>query len=482
LFIAEKETELHDLSVKLCLYNTERQKYCDELYLSAKQKLKEKGAYGNVIMLSDENWNAGFIGIVAARLAEEFKRPTLLFVHNGNLLKGSARSIDNVNIFNMLKACSAYIEEFGGHAQAAGINVHPDKFDDLERALNQEIAAAYTAEDFEQKIYYSEKISAPVSEKFAHELMMIEPCGVGHRRPLFYVTAEKCNAKPLKFASQHLSVRNEFVDLTYFSGLKNLKILTSDVEKQIVFELGVSHFKGREYVKGSVRDILYDGATGKAVSETIFSNAVQRAYATPIGVDAVALTTEEIKNLIAKKREECAYGLCLVASDRRTLRAYEDLENLGCDLFDFSTKNVANTLIVSPAVDVDFSGFKDVVFLDTPSDFNIASLQGRQVFVNKDICGYTMFSSLVTGRDELLEIFSALRREINQLDGNTAEEVAIACGALGFAKRDFIFAINVFKELGLVAFADGRLTVYRGIKADLNDSLIYRKVCALKNA
>jgi len=481
LFISEKDAEIYELSTRLCAYNLERQKCCDELYASAKAKLQAKGAYGNVIMLSDESWNAGFIGIVAARLAEEYKRPTLLFVHNGNLLKGSARSIDNVNIFNMLKACSEYIEEFGGHAQAAGINVRPDKFDDLERALNQEITATYTAEDFEQKIYYSEEITSPISEKFARELMMIEPCGVGHRRPLFYVSAEKCNVKPLKFASPHLSVRNEFIDLTYFSGLKHLKILSSDVEKQIVFEVGVSHYKGRDYIKGTVRDILYDGTTGKAVSESIFSNAVQRSYASPVGVDAIELSTDEIKALIKRKREECAYGLCLIASDRRTLRAYEDLQDLGCDLFDLSSKNVANTLIVSPSVDTDFSGFKDIIFLDTPSDFNIASLGGRQVFVNKEICGYTMFVNLSTGREELLEIFSALRRDINQLDGNTAEEVAIACDGLGFEKRNFIFAINVFEELGLVAFADGKLTVYRGIKADLNNSAIYRKVCLLKN-
>ena len=481
LFISENDREIYELSARLCAYNIERQKCCDELYASAKEKLKIKGAYGNVIMLSDESWNSGFIGIVAARLAEEYKRPTLLFVHNGTLLKGSARSIDNINIFNMLKACTEHIEEFGGHAQAAGINVRPDNFEVLEDALNREIAKTYTAEDFEQKIYYSQEITSPVSEKFAHELMMIEPCGVGHRRPLFYVSAQKCNVKPLKYASPHLSVRNEYLDLTYFSGLKHLKILSSDVEKRIVFEVNVSHFKGREYIKGLIKDILYDGTTGRSVSESIFANAVQRSYATPIGIEPVQLSTQEIKALITQKRRECNYGLCLIASDRRTLHVYEDLQDLGCDLFDLSSKNVANTLIVSPSADVDFSGFKDIVFLDTPFDFNIASLRDRRVYVNKDVCGYQMFSDLSTGREELLEIFSALRRDINQLDGNTAEEVAVSCDGLGFEKRNFIFAVHVFEELGLVAFSEGKLTVYRGIKADLNHSSIYRKVCLLKN-
>ena len=265
LFTADNETEIHDLSARLCAYNIERQKCCDELYVSAKRKLLQKGAYGNVIMLSDENWNAGFIGIVAARLAEEYNRPTLLFVHNGELLKGSARSIENVNIFNALKNCSQYIEEFGGHAQAAGINVRPEQFDELERALNEEIGNAYSPEDFQQKVYYSEEIDEPFSEKFARELTAIEPCGVGHRRPLFYITADACVARPLKFASPHVAIKSEYIDLTYFSGLKHLKILESDVRKQIIFEVGVSHYKGREYIKGIVRDILYDGKTRRRV-------------------------------------------------------------------------------------------------------------------------------------------------------------------------------------------------------------------------
>ena len=52
--------------------------------------------------------------------------------------------------------------------------------------------------------------------------------------------------------------------------------------------------------------------------------------------------------------------------------------------------------------------------------------------------------------------------------------------SMGFDRREFIFALNVFEELGLISFADGKLTVYRGVKADLQNSGIYRKVCHLQ--
>ena len=480
LFVSENEGEIYDLATKLCMYNTERQKCCDELYTSAKKKLLEKGAYGNVIMLSDESWNTGFVGIVAARIAEEYNRPTLLFVHHGEMLKGSARSIESVNIFNALKNCSEHIEEFGGHAQAAGVNIRFDKFDELERALNEEIGNTYTPEDFEQTIPVSEEIDAPFPEKFARELVKMEPYGVGHRKPLFSISAGACTARTVKAMSPHLSVKSDFIELMYFSGAKNLKIIESDVQKHFIFEINLSRFKGREYIKGYVKDLLYDGRTGRETVESIFANEIARVGSGDVGVEKIELSTAAIKELIEAKKEECAYGLCLIASDRRTLKFYEGLEGLGCDLFYPSSRNLSNELIISPSADADLSGYRDIVFLDNPADCNIASLAGRQVFVNREICGYKMMEKLDVRRESLLDIYSALRREVNSLYGNNSEELALACDSLGYDTKQFIFALRVFEELGLVAFADGRLTVYRGVKADLFDSPVYRRVCALQ--
>lgn len=480
LFISENEKEIYDLSTKLCAYNIERQKCCDELYLSAKQQLLKKGAYGNVIMLSDESWNAGFIGIVAARIAEEYNRPTLLFVHNGGMLKGSARSIENINIFLALKACSQYIEEFGGHAQAAGINITVDNFDNLERALNEEIANTYSPADFEQTIPVSEEITSPVSEKFAKELAKMEPYGVGHRRPLFSITAGACTTKPVKEMSPHLSIKSDVIDLMYFSGAKNLKIIQSDVKKTFVVEINISKFRGKQYIKGYVKDLLYDGRTGRNAAESIFANAIYRGRIESVVSQPAYLSTAEIVRLIAEKQAECAYGLCLIASDRRTLKFYEGLENFGCDLFYPTSRNVSNHLIVSPAVDADLSGYQSFVFLDTPSDYNLTALAGKKIYVNREICGYKMFEELDTSREGLLSIYAALRKEANALYGSTAEELAYSCDGLGYDIKQFIFALQVFEDLGLVSFSGGKLIVYRGVKAELMGSPIYRKVCALQ--
>src|SRR5699024_8902781 len=150
--------------------------------------------------------------------AEEYSRPVLLFVQNGDMMKGSARSIESVNIFDALKNCSVFIEEFGSHAQAAGVNVRTENFSRLEEALDGYIGEKCTPEDFIPKLYVSEEITSEVSLKLAHELNALEPYGVGHKKPLFYLTARALNARPIKNKSPHILIKTDYIDLMYFNG------------------------------------------------------------------------------------------------------------------------------------------------------------------------------------------------------------------------------------------------------------------------
>ncbi len=220
LFNESDENKIFDLSAKLTAYNLERQKYCDKLYLSAKQMIKSSDKIGKIILLCNENWNSGFVGIVAARLADEYLRPVILFVKNGDMLKGSARSIDSVNVFEALKACGQYISEFGGHSQAAGVNVTADNFDNLYNALENYMTERYTAEDFIPTVYINGLLTNEYSLKLVKELEMLEPCGVGNRRPMFMTEENSLNVRQLKPESPHLVIKNPKIELMFFGGFK----------------------------------------------------------------------------------------------------------------------------------------------------------------------------------------------------------------------------------------------------------------------
>lgn len=481
LFLTETQSEVFSLSAKLCEYNIERQKRCDMLYESAKEKLKKRGAYGNVIMLYDENWNSGFVGIVAARLAEEYCRPAILFVKNKESLKGSARSIESINIFDALRNCDEYIDEFGGHSQAAGVNISEKNFPLLEDALNKYIGDTYSPEDFIPKIVISEEITSPFSAKFARELNMLEPYGVGFKKPMFSMKAGACQAREIKPHSPHIIIKSEYIDLMYFGGIKQLKLLESDIEKEIIFECNLSKFKGKEYIKGFVRDVVYDAMSGNNVSAGIFANTISRLGCKMPRITPNYLSFEETSDFIKNRVKECAYGLCLIASSRKVLKRFGDLRVKNIDLFTPSAKNVANTVLISPYPDTDLSAFNCIVFLDQPTDFNIACLDGKEIYVNKDFCGYGGFVERInTDRTYLLGIFSAVRKEAGKLSGRNCEETARLSPWLGFDVYELTFALSVFEQLGLLSYSGGKIEIYRGVKADLNDSSIYTGISKLK--
>ncbi len=472
LFTTDDEEEIATLALSLNAYNTERQRCCDELYAQAEAQIAEEGAYGNVVMLAGEKWSAGFVGIVAARIAEEFARPTLLFVRRGESFKGSARSIENVNIFEALKGCAQYIEEFGGHAQAAGVNVSEQNFEALRAALNEYIGARYTREDFRPTI----AVAGEGTEDFvavAHELSALEPCGMGNRRPLFTVSAKRVACAPLKPLSPHLSFNLGGMDLVYFGGIKDMALLRSDVEKQIVFEYNVSKFRGKEYVKGFVRCVLYDGASGEEIELDALENCLKNLEYSQQG--ATFLPQEALDRLLGEKISACDYGLCAVVYDRKSLARYPSLKAIPTEIFTPSSGSLLNTVVFAPSQDCNLAGFREVVALDAPAAFPCT---GRAaLYAPADAPAMSALARVDCSRETLLGVFAALKRA----EGCAAEGYADFARRMDFnvSRETVVFALAVFEELGLISTGDV-LRIFRGKKTDLANSRIYVAVRSLK--
>ena len=476
LFTSTDSKEIFDLSAKLTAYNTERQKYCDGLYASAKQKIKEKGAYGRVIMLWDEEWNTGFVGIVAARLAEEYARPALLFVKNGDMLKGSVRSVESINVFEALKACDKLIAEFGGHAQAAGVNIEIKNFDKLEEELNEYLSKHYSPADFEHTAYISGKLERGYSERFARELEMLEPYGVGNRRPLFVIEEEASEANPVKPLSPHLSIKSDKIELMFFGGAKFSFLLESGAPKSYVFEYNVSKFRGKEYVKGYVRDVITDREAGKYCGDEIAVNNLLTLARPEADCKITGKTHEEIDSMLDGG---VSYGTLYIASDYHTLSHYKNIYKLPVELFTLSSGNLADTILLSPRPDSDLSGFKNIVFLDSqPQGVRFASLSGKDIIMCSDLCGYNYLKSVTAKREELLKIFSAVSAKSGMIFATDSGEIALK-SEICPSKVQAAFALEVFRQLGLISFAEGKFKLFRGVKTELTNSELYNIVCGI---
>ena len=466
LLTSENEAEIYDLAVKLNAFNAERQQVCDEVYKSAKLRLAEGGAYDDAILLYGEDWSQGLIGIVAARLAEEFNRPVILFAEKDGLLKGSARTVESVNIYEALRACADCLEAFGGHAQAAGVTVRKEKFEALRAAMNGYVRTHYSREDLQPVIAVSAEGAPDLA--LAKELEKLEPCGVGNKRPLFACTAGSVAAGRLKEGSPHVSFRAGGAELVWFGGGRSLDLLTSDLPKTVVFECGVNRFRGSESVRGIVRDVLCGEGSGAELYA--FRSRLRALLSPPVRVQAVYEGEEALKARILAAQERCKYGLLLIGGER-VPAAFEGVcKELDRGLFRLAAQNVGNALLLAPACDEDLSLYRDVVFLEQPPAFCLPSLEGRTVYVNAD-APCTLAAGLDPSREGMAAVYRAIRAGCA---GEGSAEAAVR--QKGIAPRQFVFAAEVFLELGLVRAAGGCLRAVPGKKSDLAKSAIYRAV------
>lgn len=474
LFLSDEEKDIYNSSVRLSAYNTERQSSCEELYLSAKLKLKEKGVDGRVIVLWDESWNSGFVGIIAARLAEEYCRPTLLFVKNGGMLKGSARSIDGVNVFEALKSCSSLIAEFGGHSQAAGVNIVEENLDELERQLNDYFHANYPVSAFTPTYYVNGTFTGQPDKKFISELELLEPCGVGNRKPQFVAQAGACQTRVLKFGSPHLSLRCGGLDMIWFSGAKHERLLKSSVPKQLIFEYNLSSFHGREQVQGYLKDVIYMPESCAFASDAVSLNDVNLISAPKVDCEVEKIPFASVQDMLTNCGE---YGTAFIAYSYDTVKRYKH-SGIEVNVFNLSSGSLSAVILLSPSINSDLSAFENVVFIDDPVKITLPSLSGKRVKVCSDISGVEQFKKLSVNREELLSVFKQISANFFRLSATSAEELATSYD-FGISQLQALFAIKVFEQLKLISFEGGKLTVFKGVKTQLTNSDLYNFICKI---
>ncbi|MGN0805815.1 MAG: single-stranded-DNA-specific exonuclease RecJ [Candidatus Coproplasma sp.] len=474
LFLSDSDKDVYDNSVRLSAYNSERQSSCEELYLSAKMKLKEKGADGRVIVLWDESWNAGFVGIIAARLAEEYCRPTLLFVKNGGMLKGSARSIDGVNVFEALKACSSLIAEFGGHSQAAGVNIAEENLAELERQLNNYFHANYPVSAFTPTYYVNGTFNGQPDKKFISELELLEPCGVGNRKPQFVAEVGACQTRALKSGSPHLSLRCGGLDMIWFSGARHERLLKSAVPKQLIFEYNLSSFHGREQVQGYLKDVIYMPESCAFAADAVSLNDIGLLSSPKVDCEVESISFDRAQEILANCGE---YGTAFIAYSYDTVKRFRH-DGVEVNVFNLSSGSLSAVILLSPSKGCDLSAFENVVFLDDPVKITLPSLSGKRVKVCTDISGVAQFKGLSCNREELLSVFRQISANCFRISAGTAEELALGYD-FGVSRLQALFAINVFEQLKLLSFEGGKLTVFKGVKTQLTNSELYNFVCSL---
>lgn len=211
LFLTDDEAEAFRLASELNELNRRRQELDRQTLTEAHAQAEALcDAFPYALVLHGTRWHMGVVGIVAARLAERFYRPTVLLTGAGGVLKGSARSVPGVSIFRALTACRAHVLEFGGHDAAAGVSLAHDRVDAFREALNEAVAAQVYPEQLVPELALDAELPlADLDARFWRVLAQIGPHGPDNPRPLFLGRGLTLDAEPRAVGREgrHLKLR-----------------------------------------------------------------------------------------------------------------------------------------------------------------------------------------------------------------------------------------------------------------------------------
>jgi single-stranded-DNA-specific exonuclease len=190
LLLATDATRAAQLATELDQLNEERKRIEAELVIAARAQAE---AYADrdahpVLVLAGQGWHQGVVGIVASRMAQRFERPAVVIGLDGDKGRGSARSVGGFDILDALQGGAAHMIKYGGHAQAAGCEVHACDVDSLREAVcaraREKLAIApFSASD----VWIDSDVSLnQMSDSLMREIDRLRPFGEKNERPLLY--------------------------------------------------------------------------------------------------------------------------------------------------------------------------------------------------------------------------------------------------------------------------------------------------------
>jgi single-stranded-DNA-specific exonuclease len=257
LLTTDSTVKAREIAERLEENNRQRQQIQRQVLESVREKLKKEIDLetDRVVVLADEYWHPGVLGIEDSKLVDDYYRPTVLVALDDGVGKGSGRSVPQFNLFDALAECDGPLISFGGHSQAAGIKIRYDDIDEFRSALN-----AYAARKLDlQDLVCSYDIDAQMelgdlTVDVVSSIERLSPYGEGNRQPLF------C-ARDLRVVGAPRLIGKDDRHLTFYVRQGNASFRAIAFDMADMYEQLCSHsrcdlaFKARLHERNKVRSV-----------------------------------------------------------------------------------------------------------------------------------------------------------------------------------------------------------------------------------
>ena len=293
LFLTDSPSRATELARALCDLNRQRQTVESEIYDQAISMLPT-GQPPEAIVLADETWHQGVVGIVASRIAEEFCCPTFLICLDGEHGKASSRSHGGFNLFSSLTQLSSLLESYGGHELAAGFTITRSNIPAFRREICK-LAAGYYCDDTPRTQLDIDCAVPPELLTLAgiDSLSALEPCGNGCPKPVLMMAGLQIERLNMVGSGRHMRLRlrrgRYAFNAIYFSATPESTSVAVGDTVDIAFVPQVNEFRGERSVQMNVLDIR-PSCSAEASPEMTHYHALQQNRLTPESAAALLPT------------------------------------------------------------------------------------------------------------------------------------------------------------------------------------------------
>ena len=249
------------------------------------------GKSPEAIVLADESWHQGVVGIVASRIAEEYSCPTFLICLDGEHGKASSRSHGGFNLFASLSALSPLLESYGGHELAAGFTISRENIPEFRRQIC-DLAAQYYTDDVPRTTLDVDCAVPPelLTLSNVDSLQELEPCGNGCPKPVLMVKNLTIERISMVGGGRHMRLRlrggRVGLNAIYFSATPQTASVQMGDVVDVAFTPQINEFRGERSVQMNVLDIR-PSCAAECSAETAAYRAMLKGSVTPASAAAL---------------------------------------------------------------------------------------------------------------------------------------------------------------------------------------------------
>ena len=259
LLLSRNPARAEELAEELCALNRERQGIEGDIFNQCAGQLEREPQSG-IVLLADEGWHQGVVGIVASRLAEKFACPCFMICLDGGVGKGSCRSWGGVNLFQLLQQSAHLLENFGGHALAAGFTVREENIPALTEALRAGVEQFSRGQELPSVLEIDASVTPDMlTLEDVEALDLLEPCGSGNPRPVLVLSGAQVQSMTQVGRGRHLKMRLEskgtILDSIFFSVDGAQLGLHPGCRVDAAFYPNINEFRGTRCVQLQIVDL-----------------------------------------------------------------------------------------------------------------------------------------------------------------------------------------------------------------------------------